>query len=368
MCGYPLNSFFFISFFAYFFAQSGGALAVALPSARDFAKPFAGGDSVRADSTSFVQLSDRASYISADSLVQMGIAQMSARKYTEAQELFEAALRLDAMNEEAYCRLCQIEIVQGKNLEQAEEFCLKAVLRAPNNADYYYWLGAVYGLQALNGELIDALAVAGKLREAFQKALRLNPRHANARFAMAQYYLQAPQYAGGSVKAAKKLAHEALAFDEVTARRIFASAYRAEKKSAAAEDEYRRAIETDRKNVEVLMELASFYKVEKRWNESIECYERALAIDSTNIFTLQELGDVYALQRKFDSAAHYYRLSLDVVSRHTPSLYGLAKIYEAQHDYEQAAHYYALAAKCDPKSKLGRESARKLKTLKKTKP
>jgi tetratricopeptide (TPR) repeat protein len=302
-----------------------------------------------------------------DSLVQYGIAQMELRKYTFAQDAFEAALKLDPTNSEAHCRLCQMEIVQGKNLDKAEEYCLRAIHFSPKNADYYYWLGAVYGLEALNGELIDALSVASRLRDAFQKALKINPKHANARFAMAQYYLQAPSFAGGSIKEAKRLAQEAMAFDEVTARRILASAYRAEKKPAAAEDEYRRAMETDRKNVEVLSEFATFYINEKRFNEAIECYSRALDIDSTNMFVLQGLGDVFALQARDEEAITMYNKSLTVLSRHTPALMGLARVYDRKKIKSEAVKYYTLAFKCDPKSKLGKEAARRLRELKREK-
>ncbi len=141
----------------------------------------------------FPQQSPLQSVPPSDSLVRYGISLMDARKYEAAQDAFEEALKLNPSNSEAHCRLCQMEIVQGKNLERAENYCLKAVYLTSNNADYYYWLGAVYGLQALNGELIDALAVASRLRDAFQRALKINPKHSNARFAMAQYYLQAPQ-------------------------------------------------------------------------------------------------------------------------------------------------------------------------------
>lgn len=303
-----------------------------------------------------------------DSLVRYGIAQMDARKYPLAQESFEEAIRLDPTNGEAYCRLCQMEIVQGKNLDKAEEYCLKAIHISPKNADYYYWLGAVYGLEALNGELIDAMAVASRIRDAFQKALKINPKHANARFAMAQYYLQAPQYAGGSIKEAKKLATEAMPFDEVTARRILASVYRIEKKPAAAEDEYRRAVETDRKNVEVLTEFASFYINEKRLNEAVECYERALDIDSTNMFVLQGLGDVYALQNRIDDAKAMYQQSLSVLPHHTAALVGLGKIHERQKNKPEALKCYLLAYKYDPKSKLGKEAARRVREMKREKP
>lgn len=302
-----------------------------------------------------------------DSLVQYGIRQMDSRKYVLAQEAFEEAVKLDALNCEAHCRLCQMEIVQGKNLEKAEEYCLKAIHISPKNADYYYWLGAVYGLQALNGELIDALAVASRLRDAFQKALKINPKHANARFAMAQYYLQAPPYAGGSIKEARRLALEAMPFDELTARRILASVYRVEKKPAAAEDEYRRAVESDRKNVEVLNEFAVFYINEKRYNEAIECYERALALDTTNMFVLQGLGDVFTLQNRYDEASAMYQKSLSILPRHTSALMGLARLNERQKNKLEAIKYYTLAAKCDPKSKLGKEALRRLREIKREK-
>lgn len=301
--------------------------------------------------------------VSADSLLKYGVEQMQNRKYGEAQAAFEAVVKSDSKNAEAYCRLCQMDIVQERNLEKAEEYCLRAVQINSKNADYHYWLGAVYGLQALNGELIDALAVASRLREAFTKALKLNPKHGNARFALAQYYLQAPQYAGGSFKEARKLASEAMSFDEVTARRILASVYRAEKKPAAAEDEYRRAIENDKKNVDVLSEFASFYVGEKRYNEAVECYQRCLEIDSTNMFVLQGLGDVLASQERFGEAIKVYEQALAIHPRHTPALMGLARVYERERKKAEALKCYLNVFKMDPRSKIGKEANKKYREL-----
>jgi tetratricopeptide (TPR) repeat protein len=306
--------------------------------------------------------------VSADSLLRYGVRLMDERKYAEAENVFAHLVRRDPANAEAQCRMCQMEIVQGKNLERAEEYCLRAVQLNAHSAENHYWLGAVYGLQALNGELIDALAVASKVRDAFTKAIKLNPKQGNARFALAQYYLQAPNYAGGSFKEARKLALEAMPFDEVTARRILASVYRAEKKPAAAEDEYRRAIETDRKNVEVLSEFAGFYVNEQRYNEAVECYTRSLQIDSTNIFALQGLGDVFAAQNLLDEARTIYEQSLVIHPRHTASLIGIARCAERQRNKADAVKYYTLAVKYDPKSKLGKEAMRRLRDLKRKMP
>jgi tetratricopeptide (TPR) repeat protein len=301
--------------------------------------------------------------VSTDSLLRFGIEQMQCRRYAEAQTAFEAVVRRDQSNAEAQCRLCQMEIVQDKNLEKAEEYCLRAVQLNPKNADYHYWLGAVYGLQAINGELIDALAVASRLREAFTKAMKLNPKHGNARFALAQYYLQAPNYAGGSFKEARKLANEAMSFDEITARRILASVYRAEKKPAAAEDQYRRAVENDKKNIDVLTEFASFYVGEKRLNEAVECYQRCLQLDSTNMFVLQGLGDVLAAQDRLEDAIAVYHQALTVHPRHTPALMGLARLYERQRNKAEAMKYYINVFKIDPRSKLGKEANKKFREL-----
>ncbi len=301
--------------------------------------------------------------VSGDSLLQFGMEQMKLRRYAEAQSAFEAVVKIDPKNSEAHCRLCQMEIVQERNLEKAEEYCLRAVQLQSKNADYHYWLGAVYGLQAINGELIDALAVASRLREAFTKAMKLNPKHGNARFALAQYYLQAPPYAGGSFKEARKLANEAMSFDEVNARRILASVYRAEKKPAAAEDEYRRAVENDKKNVDVLSEFASFYVGEKRYNEAVECYQRCLQIDSTNMFVLQGLGDVLASQERFEEAIRVYQQALTVHPRHTPALMGLARVYERQRNKPEALKCYINVFKMDPRSKIGKEANKKFREL-----
>jgi tetratricopeptide (TPR) repeat protein len=71
-----------------------------------------------------------------------------------------------------------------------------------------YALGRVYGQQAMAASVFKMPGLAAKTKEQFVKAVELDPQLFEARFALAQFYVIAPGFAGGSVAKARELASE----------------------------------------------------------------------------------------------------------------------------------------------------------------
>jgi tetratricopeptide (TPR) repeat protein len=71
-----------------------------------------------------------------------------------------------------------------------------------------YAIGRVYGQQAMTASVFKMPGLAAKTKEQFVKAVELDPQLFEARIALAQFYLIAPGFAGGSLAKARELAGE----------------------------------------------------------------------------------------------------------------------------------------------------------------
>ena len=79
---------------------------------------------------------------------------------------------------------------------------------APDSAQAHYWLGNAYGYQIGRVGTLSQGFMAPKLRDAFERAIALDPDLHDARSSLMEYYLQAPAIAGGSVEKARAQAAE----------------------------------------------------------------------------------------------------------------------------------------------------------------
>lgn len=85
----------------------------------------------------------------------------------------------------------------------------------PNQADCYYLYGGALALKAKSVSKIRALGMIDDIRESFEKAIALNPKHIEARWALIEYYLQLPGIFGGSEEKALEYSNELLQISPV---------------------------------------------------------------------------------------------------------------------------------------------------------
>ncbi|WNM20123.1 tetratricopeptide repeat protein [Flavobacterium capsici] len=85
----------------------------------------------------------------------------------------------------------------------------------PKEANYYYKYGGALGMKAKDSNKFKALGMIGEVKESFEKAIELNPRHIEARWALIEIYLQLPGIVGGSEKKASSYANQLLKLSQV---------------------------------------------------------------------------------------------------------------------------------------------------------
>ena len=102
-----------------------------------------------------------------------------------------------------------------KNWDKSKYYYEKLKTLKPNEANYFFKYGGVLGMKAKNANKFAALGMIPEVKAAFEKAIALNPKHIQARWALVELYIQLPGIVGGSERKARKYSDELLAISPV---------------------------------------------------------------------------------------------------------------------------------------------------------
>jgi Flp pilus assembly protein TadD len=159
--------------------------------------------------------------------------------------------------------------------KKAVETLERAAALEPNNSDIQTWLGRAYGRRAETSFPLQAIGFASKSRQAFEKAVQLDPHNREALNDLFEFYVEAPGFMGGGLDRARSLL-PAIAKDD-PAEIYFARARIAEKKDqfSDAEAQLRRAVDIAPHQVGRLLDLAKFLYKEGRFDEGDSFFRAA---------------------------------------------------------------------------------------------
>jgi len=120
-----------------------------------------------------------------------------AKKYDEARVVFEEVLKSKPSDIKTIEYLGEITAHQKAWIKGAEYFKKLKELK-PTEADYFYKYGGCLAMRAMEVNRLKALGMVGEMKESFEKAIVLDPKHLPARWALIEIYLQLPGIFGGS--------------------------------------------------------------------------------------------------------------------------------------------------------------------------
>jgi tetratricopeptide (TPR) repeat protein len=219
------------------------------------------------------------------------------------------------------------------------------------------WLGRAYGEKADDSSFITAAALTKKIRYHFEKAVELDGRNIDARSDLAEFYVEAPGFMGGGVDRAAEQARQMAQFDPAQAHWVNARIAEKKKDPAAAESEYRSAIQISQ-DADYWLNLASFYRRQNRLNEMEDAVNRAIAAPMKRSNSLYDAATLLSKAgRNLPGAAGYVQryLSSGLVNEEAPSFeahYVLGTILQKLGNKEGAQREYqaslALAADYRP--------------------
>lgn len=137
-----------------------------------------------------------------------------SKKYDEAQVIFEGVLKSKPLDVKTMEYLGEIAGHQKAWVKGAEYFKKLKELK-PGEADYYFKYGGCLAMRATEVNKIKAFTMVDDMKQAFEKAIVLNPKHVQARWALIEIYLQLPGILGGSESKAIAYSNELAQFSPV---------------------------------------------------------------------------------------------------------------------------------------------------------
>ncbi len=133
---------------------------------------------------------------------QKGQAFFENKDYEQAEKALVQVSPSDSNYEKSTAYLGEIKCYK-KDWEAALPYFRKLKNMDSQSADYQYKYGGVLGMIAKESNCFRALSLVGDMKVAFEKAIALDPKHIDARWALVELYLQLPGIAGGSEKKAR---------------------------------------------------------------------------------------------------------------------------------------------------------------------
>ncbi len=190
-------------------------------------------------------------YSKAEKLFDLG-------KYEQARPVFESFLKENPSHLKTIEYLGDIAGHQ-KSWDKAIGYYKKLKQLKPSEANYFYKYGGVLGMKAKESNKFKALGMIGEVKESFEKAIELNPKHIEARWALVMIYIQLPGIVGGSETKAIKYSNELLKLSPVDGYLSRGQIEEHFNRYPAAEQQYKKAITAGSTKVGGQM-LANLYK------------------------------------------------------------------------------------------------------------
>ena len=243
-------------------------------------------------------------------LTSNALASASDGNVERAQRLYArtdyaAAIRLlsDSSTDVNELRLLGQCLFHNGDLKRATDTLEKASALAPNDATIQLWLGRVYGRRAETAFALRASGYAAHTREAFEKAVKLDPLNRDAVNDLFDFYLQAPSFLGGGIDKARGLLPLLDRADPAEAWHARSRLDEQTKQYPGAEAALHRAIEIAPASTGQMMNMARFLDRRGRHAESDDWSDRAarLAPDSPGLMYARAAIWVHS-KRRLDEA------------------------------------------------------------------
>ncbi len=191
-------------------------------------------------------------------------------------------------------------------IDDAVEAGDRAIKSLSGDARAWFWSARAYAQQALQASILTKPKWAGRAREAYEKAVQIDPTLVDARFDLMQYYLAAPGFLGGGRDKADAQAAEITCLDPVLGKIAEGTLASADKRPDAAEAALREAVKLGPDNARAHMALAGMLQRQERWDDLRGLWQELLARQPEQALARYQLGRAAAItgQRLDEGLAH----------------------------------------------------------------
>jgi tetratricopeptide (TPR) repeat protein len=243
------------------------------------------------------------------------------RNFQEVERQANAALAAAPRDPQAMA--AKIDAILALGLEQRIEEAVAlgeaCVAAHPRDAGCQEGLGNALGAKAVNAGIFSAMGYAGKIRDAFRKAVELDPARLSARFSLLQYYLVAPGIVGGGADKARSLAQDT-AKTSLEAAQLMQARLAIDDKDLAKAERLARAVEAPADS--------------KLGDERRD--------------TLNNIGFRYTTDKRHADGERVFRELQAAYPRHEAGVYGLGRVRQEQGRQAEAVPFFEQAAALYP--------------------
>lgn len=183
-------------------------------------------------------------------------------KYSQAEEVFLSCLKSNPNDLKSIEYLGDIA-GRNKDWDKAISYYKKLKVSKPSEADFFYKYGGALGMKAKEANKFKALGMIDEVKTSFEKAIALNPKHIDSRWALIELYIQLPGIVGGSESKAIKYSNELLRLSPVDGYLSRGHIEEYFKRYKNAEVQYKKAIQVGGSKTSY-QKLASLYKNKMR--------------------------------------------------------------------------------------------------------
>jgi tetratricopeptide (TPR) repeat protein len=245
--------------------------------------------------------------------------------FSEARKILEQLPRIDQSAESRF--LLGKLLYLWNDSKRAAELLEKATAENPKDSDYFLWLGRALGRRAQQASFFKAPFIAGKVREAFEKAVQLDPENLDARDDLLQYYLDAPSFLGGGMEKARKLVEEIKASHPARYHVQLAQIFLKQKRYDKTEKELREAVEI---------------RPYQFWNHAAlaEFYENRNQIDQARMVLLKAVALFPESPEAHFALGRFEAQGTEGLQRATQELQLFLGTYSGGEPYPFEAHYW----------------------------
>ncbi len=227
-----------------------------------------------------------------------------------AEEKFTALYREDPGDAEVNYYLGLIAFRKDQ-YDKAVDYLNKAIALNGRFARAYEALGQALGLKAQHSGMVKALRLLPKVRQAFEKALELDPQSVGAREGLFMFYLFSPGVAGGNEKKALELLEELSRMNPARAHLARAMAQLKKKAVDEAENEYRQALQLAPEDPDIRMKAAMFFLNKGDFEQALEHIKKYIELVPDSLAGQMLKGNYYQKKEEWENALDLYNQVLE---------------------------------------------------------